>query len=59
AWLPFEHIAYTPLSIYLGRFSTGKAIELLCVQWIWVVILMLAAHWWWERATKKITIHGG
>ncbi|MGB7023414.1 MAG: ABC-2 family transporter protein [Candidatus Acidiferrales bacterium] len=59
AWLPFEHIAYTPLSIYLGKFSTGKAIELLCVQWAWVVVLMLAAHWWWERATKKITIHGG
>jgi ABC-2 type transport system permease protein len=59
AWLPFEHIAYTPLSIYLGKFSTQKAIELLCVQWVWVVILLFAAHWWWERATKKITIHGG
>ncbi|MFZ0415359.1 MAG: ABC-2 family transporter protein [Candidatus Acidiferrales bacterium] len=59
AWLPFEHIAYTPLSIYLGKFSTGKAIELLCVQWTWVVILLFAAHIWWDRATKKITIHGG
>lgn len=59
AWLPFEHIAYTPLSIYLGKFSTQKAVELLCVQWIWVVILLFAAHWWWEHATKKITIHGG
>ncbi len=59
SWLPFEHIAYTPLSIYLGRFSTNKAIQLLCVQWVWVVILLFAAHWWWERATKKITIHGG
>jgi viologen exporter family transport system permease protein len=59
AWLPFEHIAYTPLSIYLGRFSTRQAALWLCVQWIWVVILLFAAHWWWERATKKITIHGG
>ncbi len=59
AWLPFEHIAYTPLSIYLGKFSTQKAVELLCVQWVWVVILLFAAHWWWGHATKKITIHGG
>lgn len=59
AWLPFEHIAYTPLSIYLGKFPTNKAIELLCIEWAWVVILLFAAHWWWERATKKITIHGG
>jgi ABC-2 type transport system permease protein len=59
AWLPFEHIAYTPLSIYLGKFSVGKAVEMLCIEWFWVVILLFAAHWWWERATKKITIHGG
>lgn len=59
AWLPFEHIAYTPLSIYLGKFSTHQAIKLLCVQWAWVVFLLFAAHWWWEQATKKITIHGG
>ncbi|MHB8524700.1 MAG: ABC transporter permease [Candidatus Acidiferrales bacterium] len=59
AWLPFEHIAYTPLSIYLGRFSPRTAVELLCVQWAWVVILLFAAHLWWERATQKITIHGG
>ena len=59
AWLPFEHIAYTPLSIYLGKFSAGKAIELLCIEWVWVAILILAAHAWWGRATQKITIHGG
>jgi ABC-2 type transport system permease protein len=59
AWLPFEHIAYTPLSIYLGKFSTSQAIKLLCIQWAWVVFLLFAAHWWWESATKKITIHGG
>ena len=59
AWLPFEHIAYTPLSIYLGKFSTHEAIKLLSIQWAWVVFLLFAAHWWWESATKKITIHGG
>ena len=59
AWLPFEHIAYTPLSIYLGKFSAHEAIKLLCVQWAWVVFLLFAAHWWWDQATKKITIHGG
>lgn len=59
AWLPFEHIAFTPLSIYLGRYSPAQAAVWLCVQWIWVVILLFAGHWWWERATKKITIQGG
>ncbi|HEV2341642.1 MAG TPA: ABC-2 family transporter protein [Candidatus Acidoferrales bacterium] len=59
AWLPFEHIAYTPLSIYLGKFSTQVALEKLALQWIWVIVLLYAAHLWWEQASKKITIQGG
>ena len=26
AWLPFEHIAYTPLQIYLGRLSLARIV---------------------------------
>ena len=59
AWLPFEHIAFTPLSIYLGKFSTRVALEKLGLQWAWVIVLLYAAHVWWELASKKITIQGG
>src|SRR4029077_18649660 len=72
AWLPFEHIAYTRLQIYLGKLdraapprqiSPGKpdraaALRALATQWLWVVTLLLLAHLWWERASRKITIHG-
>jgi len=59
AWLPFEHIAYTPLQIYLGKFDRANALRALGTQWLWIIILMLLAHLWWERASRKITIHGG
>jgi ABC-2 type transport system permease protein len=59
AWLPFEHIAYTPLQIYLGKFDRGAALRVLGIQWLWVAALLVLAHWWWDRASKKITIHGG
>jgi viologen exporter family transport system permease protein len=59
AWLPFEHIAYTPLQIYLGKLDGAAAWRALGIQWFWVVALMLLAHLWWERASRKITIHGG
>src|SRR5690348_6951806 len=59
AWLPFEHIAYTPLQIYLGKLDRAAALRALGIQWIWVVALMLLAHLWWSRASRKITIHGG
>jgi len=59
AWLPFEHIAYTPLQIYLGKLDRAAALRALATQWLWVVALLLLAHLWWERASRKITIHGG
>jgi ABC-2 type transport system permease protein len=59
AWLPFEHIAYTPLQIYLGKLDRAHALRALATQWCWVVALLILAHLWWERAARKITVHGG
>ncbi|HKV24877.1 MAG TPA: ABC-2 family transporter protein [Candidatus Acidoferrum sp.] len=57
--LPFEHIAYTPLQIYLGRLSLPETLRLLALEYFWVVALLVLGHLWWVRATRKITIHGG
>ena len=59
AVLPFEHIAYTPLQIYLGKVDRAHALEALATQWLWVAALLVLAHIWWNRASRKITIHGG
>ncbi|HXA56865.1 MAG TPA: ABC-2 family transporter protein [Candidatus Acidoferrum sp.] len=59
AWLPFEHIAYTPLQIYLGKLDRAQALRGLGIQWFWVISLLVLAHVWWERSVRKITIHGG
>ena len=58
-WLPFEHIAYTPLQIYLGKLSVPEAARAVAWSWAWVVLLLWAGHRWWNRAVQKITIHGG
>ena len=59
AWFPFEHIANTPLQIYLGKLDRAHAWRALGTQWLWVVALLILAHVWWDRASRKITIHGG
>jgi ABC-2 type transport system permease protein len=59
AWLPFEHIAYTPLQIYLGKLNEAQALRALATQWFWIVTLLILAHLWWSRSLRKITIHGG
>jgi viologen exporter family transport system permease protein len=58
-WLPFEHIAYTPLQIYLGKMSQMESLRAVGISWLWVVLLLWAGHAWWHRAVQKITIHGG
>jgi len=59
AWLPFEHIAYTPLQIYLGKLDRTQALHALAIQWLWVVALLILAQVWWDRSVRDITIHGG
>jgi ABC-2 type transport system permease protein len=59
AWLPFEHIAYTPLQIYLGKLSPHAALLVIAAQWTWVIALLFFANLWWDRAVQKITIQGG
>lgn len=58
-WLPFEHIAYTPLQIYLGKLDTAHAWRALLTQWLWVAVLLVLAHLWWQRSVRRISIHGG
>jgi len=59
AWLPFEHIAYTPLQIYLGKLDRASALRALTTQWVWAAALLVLADLWWRRSVRRITIHGG
>jgi len=59
AWLPFQHIAFTPLELYLGKLSGADAARALLTQWFWVAALLALGDVWWRRSVRKITIHGG
>lgn len=59
AWLPFEHIAYTPLQIYLGKLDRTAALVALATQWFWIFALLVLAHLWWNHSLRNISIHGG
>ena len=58
-YLPFEHIAYTPLRIYLGKLNGAEIVEALAAQIFWVVALGAFGAWFWNRMALRITIHGG
>ena len=59
AYLPFQHIAYTPLRLYLGKLNGPEIYQALAVQYLWVVVLALFGAWFWSVMVRKVTIHGG
>ncbi|MBI3694124.1 MAG: ABC-2 family transporter protein [Acidobacteria bacterium] len=59
ACLPFQHIGYTPMLIYLGRLSYPQIALALALQALWVALLAAFGAWFWKVMARKITIHGG
>jgi ABC-2 type transport system permease protein len=58
-WLPFQHIGFTPMMIYLGRMSAGEIARALLVEWVWILVLLAFGARLWRVLSRKITIHGG
>jgi ABC-2 type transport system permease protein len=57
--LPFEHIGYTPMMIYLGKISWPEIGRTLTLEAFWIVTLLVAGNSLWNLMSRKITIHGG
>ena len=58
-FLPFSSMIYTPTMIYLGKITGLELIKAVCVQIIWLVILIVISRVMWNAMIKKITILGG
>lgn len=56
AWLPFQAVAYSPASIYLGK---AEPLPVLAVQLLWVVLLYGLSRWVWRQAADRLTVQGG
>jgi ABC-2 type transport system permease protein len=57
--LPFQGMAFLPVSIYIGQ-TTGWAIAgSLAIQAFWVVVLAALASLVWRRARWKLVVQGG
>ena len=59
AWLPFEHIGYTPMMIYLGKLSGREMARVLALDLAWILALASFGAWFWRAISRKITVHGG
>jgi ABC-type uncharacterized transport system permease subunit len=58
-YLPFPHVSFTPLEIYLGRVRGGGAFRELLVQLLWVGLLYMGGKLFWRYSTRRLSIQGG
>lgn len=58
-YLPFSSINYTPVMIYMEKFTMNELISALCVQVVWVAILFVLMNVLWQSAIKRLTVLGG
>lgn len=58
-FLPFSSMVYTPVMIYLGKYS-GKVLGFMLLrQAVWVVILYVLGSLIWRKVTKRLVVLGG
>jgi ABC-2 type transport system permease protein len=59
SFLPFQHISYTPLQIYLGKESGWHAWQAVALQALWVAVLYLSGKACWNHSMRRLSILGG
>lgn len=59
AILPFQNIVYTPVMIYLQKYTIYESIMHLVLQSIWVLVLMCMNEWIYKTAVRRISVNGG
>jgi ABC-2 type transport system permease protein len=57
--LPFPHVSFTPLQIYLGKVKGGEALGSIAMQAAWVAVLFLAGRFGWRLSTRRLCVQGG
>ena len=58
-FLPFSSMVYTPVMIYLGKYTGSDLLFVLTRQAVWVVLLYLLGSLIWRQVTKRLIVLGG
>jgi ABC-2 type transport system permease protein len=58
-FLPFSSMVYTPIMVYLEKYTGTDLAWALGRQAIWVVLLYVLGSIIWKRVTKRLVVLGG
>ncbi len=57
--LPFKYMVFTPVFIYLEKFSIAEALQQIGIQILWVMFFAVLAAWVLKAGLRKTDIQGG
>ncbi len=57
--LPFQSVAFLPVSIYLGKSQGADALHALGIQCFWICTLYILTQIIWSRAQRRVIVQGG
>lgn len=57
--LPFASLSYTPVMIYLGRYTGVELVGYILLQFFWVFAFWLLSKLLWKITTKHLSVQGG
>jgi ABC-2 type transport system permease protein len=57
--LPFKYFIFEPINIFLGKVTSGQALNIILLQLIWLVILLMVERVMWNFAQRVVTVQGG
>ena len=57
--LPFSSMIYTPVMIYLGKYTGTELAWALGRQLLWVILLYWLGSIIWKQVTKRLVVLGG
>ncbi|MBI3831430.1 MAG: ABC-2 family transporter protein [Planctomycetes bacterium] len=57
--LPFRHIAYTPMKIYLGEWPLDQTRDELVLQVVWTLALLVFCEIAWRVIRRRLSVLGG
>lgn len=58
-YLPFASLTYTPVMIYLGRYSMERLVLVLSLQVFWIIFFVILSKIIWKTTIKHLSIQGG
>jgi len=59
SYLPFQQFIYTPIQIFIGKYSAMASVQMIGVQLVWLVVFYGMIKLIWPVAMSKFSVAGG